>query len=172
MASRKCFVLLACALAANVVVTLASLAVLPEFVAVHFGANGMADNWAPKGGHALWMTGIHIFLFVVFALSPRLVFAFPERWINLPNRHYWLSVERREVTRAKVALFMWSFGVAMFVFLLVTNMLALSANLKAVPQLNLRAFLPALAVLLVFTVWWTIAFFRAFRLPQASARIP
>ncbi len=50
------------AFAANVVVTLISLAVLPARIAIHFGADGMANVWAPNYVNALLMTGTQVLL--------------------------------------------------------------------------------------------------------------
>ena len=151
---------------ANVVLTLISLAMLPDRVAIHFGADGMADGWAPAYVNALLMTGIHLLLFFSLYFSPRLMLLFPAKWINLPNKEYWLAPRNQSRTMEKISSFMWRFGTAMFLFLFVITVLTLQANLSEINRLNLNTFLPALGVLLGYTVWWTITFFRAFRLPS------
>ena len=57
----------------NVAVTLVSLAVLPARVAIHFGADGVADGWGTNTANAIFMTAIHVFLFSTMYFSPRLV---------------------------------------------------------------------------------------------------
>jgi uncharacterized membrane protein len=150
---------------ANVAVTIASLILLPERVAIHFGADGTADGWAPSWVNALLMTGIHALLFVTVWISARLVLWFPPKWINLPNKDYWLDPARRPETMEKLQRFMWRFGVAMFLFLLVVGLLTLEANLAETAKLELRAFFPAAGIFLAYSVWWTIALLLAFRLP-------
>jgi hypothetical protein len=54
----------------------------------------------------------------------------------------------------------------MFLFLFVAGLLALQANLAKPVKLDVRLFLPALGAFLLYTGWWTIAFFRAFRIPR------
>lgn len=154
------------AFVANVVVTLISLAVLPDRVAVHFGSDGMANGWAPNYVNALLMTGTHVLLFCSFYFSPRLMLLFPAKWINLPNKAYWLQPSVLPRTMAKISSSMWQLGVAMFLFFLVIGVLSLQANMAPTVCLNLNVFFPALAALFIYTAWWTIMFFRAFRLPK------
>ena len=160
---RKLFIL---TFFANVVVTLISLAVLPDRLAVHFGADGMANGWAPNYVNAIFMTGTHVLLFCSFYFSPRLMLLFPAKWINLPNKVYWLQPSVLPQTVAKIATSMWPLGVAMFLFFLVIGVLSLQANMAPTVRLNLNVFFPALVALLIYTAWWTIMFFRAFRLPR------
>ena len=54
------------------------------------------------------------------------------------------------------------------VFLFAVSSLALLANLSWPVRLDLRVFLPSLALLIAYTLWWTIAFYRAFRLPPGE----
>lgn len=151
---------------ANVVLTLISLAVLPARVAVHFGANGMADGWGSKTGNAGFMTLIQVLLFGLLYFSTRLIRLLPVRWINLPNKRYWLDPAHQERSLETIQTFMWRFGVSMLLFLFVVNFLAFQANLADPIRLNLAEFLPALGLLFAYTLWWTITFFRAFRLPS------
>lgn len=151
---------------ANVALTLLSLAVLPSRVAIHFGADGVANGWAPNYVNALLMGGTHIFLFCALYFSPHFIFVFPCRWINLPNKDYWLQPAMRPQAKAKISLLIWQFGVALFAFLFVVGVLSLQANLAKPVRLNEAVFIPAFVTFLIYTVWWTIVFFRAFRLPR------
>ncbi|MFH0908317.1 MAG: DUF1648 domain-containing protein [bacterium] len=155
---------------ANVVVTLISLAVLPSRVAIHYGADGMANGWAPNYVNALLMTGTHVLLFCSLYFSHRLILLFPPKWINLPNKEYWLKPEHRTRTMEKIQGFMWRFGGAVFLFFLVLGLLSLQANLAKIVRLNQRVLLPATGAFLAYTIWWTIVFFRAFRvlLPEVD----
>jgi len=151
---------------ANVVVTLITFVVLPEEVAIHFGEDGKADGWAPNYVNALLMTGVHLLIFFSFYYSPRLMFLFPAKWINLPNREYWLSPENKPRTVGKTEQFMWRFGVSTFLFFLVISLLTLQANLAEEVKLSLPVFFTVLGAYMLYTVWWTIAFFVAFRMPK------
>jgi len=159
---RKLFIL---AFLANVVVTLISLAVLPSRVAIHYGANGMANGWAPNYVNALLMTGTHVLLFCSLYFGHRLALWFPLKWINLPNKEYWLSPANKARTMEKIQGFMWRFGVAVFLLLFIMSLLSLQANMAKPVRLNDRVFLPALVAFFGYVIWWTIIYFRTFRIP-------
>jgi hypothetical protein len=67
---------------------------------------------------------------------------------------------------------MWRFGTAVFLFLLASNLLTLHANLSQSYRLNLPGGFPALGALMLYMVWWLVAFCRAFRKPGISASSP
>jgi uncharacterized membrane protein len=154
---------------ANVVVTLISLAVLPARVAIHYGADGMANGWASNHVNALLMTGTHVVLFCSLYFSHRLVLMFPSKWVNLPNKEYWLSAENKLQASARIQGFMWRFGIAIFLFLLVVEVLSLWANLAEPARLDQRVFLPAMGVFMVYTICWAVGFRRAFRIPSGAS---
>lgn len=150
---------------ANVIVTLVSLAMLPDRVAIHYGADGMANGWAPNYVNALLMTGTHILLFCSIYFGGRLTFIYPSKWINLPNKEFWLSPANMPQTMEKMQGLIWQIGVALFLFLLVLGLLSLQANMVKPVRLDQRVMLPAFGALLVYMIWWMIVFFRAFRIP-------
>lgn len=90
------------AFAANVVVTLISLAVLPARIAIHFGADGMANVWAPNYVNALLMTGTQVLLLCLLYFAHRLILWVPPKWINLPHKEYWLSPGNQARTMEKI----------------------------------------------------------------------
>lgn len=150
---------------ANVILSLASLAVLPERVAIHFGPSGMPDGWASSGANTLMMLGMDTFLFCSFYFSPLLIARMPAKWISLPSRDYWLAPERRPRAVEMFSQRMWQFGAVLFLFLLVVALLALEANLSDPVRLDGTALWVALAVFFGYTLYWTIALVRAFRAP-------
>jgi len=151
---------------ANVVLSLVSLILLPSRVAIHFGLGGMGDNWVPSTVNTLFFIGTNMFLFVSFYFTPRLVFMFPTKWINLPNKDYWLRLENKARTVAMFSSLMWEFGIALFLFLFVVELLAIEANLSQPVRINEKLFFSALILFLLYTVYWCIKLFRFFRLPR------
>jgi uncharacterized membrane protein len=151
---------------ANVVLSLVSLVLLPSRVAIHFGPGGMANNWAPSYVNTLFFIGTNTFLFLSIYFTPRLVFMFPTKWINLPNKDYWLRLENKARTVAMFSSLMWEFGIGLFLFLFVVELLAIEANLSQPVRLNEKLFFSALILFLLYTVYWCIRLFRAFRLPR------
>ncbi len=162
------------AFAANLVLAAVSLAVLPDRVAIHFGLGGHPDGWAPAWANALLFAGLDAFLFVVFWSASRWAFAFPDRWINLPNKAYWLAPGHRAEAQARLARAMEAFGTALFLFLLLATALVIRANLADPVRLEEKAFLALMGLFLGFTAVWLVRLFRAFRVPDrrdgASAR--
>ena len=150
----------------NVVLSLVSLILLPSHVAIHFGVGGMANGWASSYVNALFFIGTNVFLFLLIYFSPQLVFMFPPKWINLPNKNYWLRVENKARTVAIFSVLMWKFGIALFLFLFVVELLAIEANLSHPVRLDEKLFISALILFLLYTIYWCIKLFRAFRLPR------
>jgi uncharacterized membrane protein len=151
---------------ANVVLALASLALLPPRVAIHFGIGGVPNNWAPSYVNTLFFIGTDTFLFLCLYFTPQLVFKFPTKWINLPNKDYWLRLENKARTLTMFSSLMWGFGIGLFLFLFVVELLAIRANLSQPVKLNEEFFFSALILFLLFTVYWCIKLFKGFRLPK------
>lgn len=160
-------VLLILAFIANVALALVGLAILPDRVATHFGAGGAANGWGSRTFSALLFVGIDALLFFPLFFAPRLVLIFPPRWMNLPNKEYWLREENRPRLRAMVASFAHEFGVVIFAFLFFAQMLTIQANRSQPVKLNEKALVAALIVFIGYTVVWCVRYFRAFRIPKA-----
>ena len=153
---------------ANLMLTLVSALVLPERVAIHFAWGGAADGWASRLESTLLTVGLDTLLFLSFWFSPALLRWTPTKWVNLPNRAYWLSPERREATIARFSRRLWAFGTALFLFLLAVGLLTLKANRADPVRLDQPLFLVALTLLLAYTLYWTWTLVRDFRLPTGS----
>ena len=59
---------------------------------------------------------------------------------------------------------LWRFGIALFLFMLLTGFLVLKANLSDPVRLDEGPLMMALVIFLVYTVYWTIALLKAFRI--------
>ena len=153
---------------ANVMLAGVSWVVLPDRVAIHFGHGGVPDGWASSLTSSLMMVGMHVLMFSLLYFSPTLVGKLPKRWISLPNRDYWLHAGRRSEAVERLRRLIWQFGLALFSFMLFAGLLALQANLSDPIRLDERLFLIGLVVFLAYTVFWTVALLRAFRIPRNS----
>jgi len=153
---------------ANMVLAIASWFVLPEQAAIHFGLGGAPDGWASSRTSTLLMLGMHTVVFCALYVSPRLLTSVPRRWINLPNRDYWLQPPRRAQAVARFRQHLWRFGTALFVFMFLVGLLTLRANLSDPVRLDERLFLIALGVFLLYTAYWTVSLLRAFQVPKAQ----
>lgn len=152
----------------NLIIDLASLAILPDRVAIHFGMGGTPNGWATNLMNTLLMLGMHTLLFITLYFAPRLSIKLPGKWNTVPNRDYWLKPEHRSQAMAKFNKYIWQFGSAMFLFMLFANLLTLKANLSDPVQLDERLLLIALAIFLGYMVFWIVALVRAFRIPPDS----
>src|ERR1700692_516377 len=129
---------------------------LPDIVGSHFGTSGFASAWQTKMAFfTVELTVIVVATIVSFAV-PRLIAAMPASAINLPNKEFWLSPERREDTISFLRSQMAWFGCALLAFLLFVMELVFRANLQPPPRLNNAAFVPALLAFLAFSSTWTI----------------
>ena len=109
--------------AANIVLSLVSWVILPDTVAIHFGHDGMPDGWAPVWLHVLLFLGFQLVLFVTIYFGSRLSLGLHSRWVNLPNKDYWLREENLPRAQETMASTMTEFGTVMMVFLFVVGIL-------------------------------------------------
>ncbi|MFZ4766539.1 MAG: DUF1648 domain-containing protein [Roseimicrobium sp.] len=126
-----------------------SLPLLPERVATHFNASGQPNGWMTREG-TVWFMGLFgvcvpWFMVLAFA-SPRWI---PARFVNLPNRGYWLSDDNRQETldwlgRAGVWL-----GCTVLLFMGATHALIVRANLTQPPRLELTSLLAVVGAFIV-----------------------
>lgn len=152
--------------AANVILALVALAILPERVAIHFGFGGLPDDWASSLVNTLIWLGLDTFLLLSLSFSPRLTAAIPAKWSNLPNKQFWLAPENRALFLEKYASLMQRFGTALFVFLFAVGLLTIQANQSDPVRLHEPSFFVVLGLFLAYTFAWAIRFFRSFRLPE------
>ena len=164
----KVFIL---SLMANLALTLISFLALPPQVAIHFGLNGMADGWAPSYVHVLVMTTVQLFVFCCIYFVSRLIPFFPPEMVSIPNNEYWLSPVNKPQAIEKINNLLWRAGSAIFMLLLVVNLLMLHANLSKTDKLNLWVFYTVLGAFFCYIIWLLIfSFYRAFRIPDHGGK--
>jgi len=154
------------AFVANLVLTLVSLLILPDQVAIHFRGGGVPDAWASKWANALIFMVIQIPLFALCMSVGRLTLNIPARWLSLPNKDYWLKPENRVELEARFSALMEEFGFALFVFLFIVGLLTLDANLSDPVRLNEPLFLVFFAGFMLYVPYWLVKVFRRLKVPQ------
>ncbi len=127
---------------------------LPERVASHFGASGQPDGWSTKQsflGIYLFTVGLVavLFLGVQFGMS-----RIPTTLINLPNKDYWLSPERRQGTFDFMAGYFPWFASATTLLLLDVFHQSFQVNLGRAEALAHPVL--SISVYVAFTAVWTI----------------
>jgi uncharacterized membrane protein len=135
---------------------------LPERMASHFAASG-----APNG----WMTKSQFLTVYAITIVPALVVEF---WIgrgiartskarlNLRNKEYWLTSERRDATFAYFESFFAWYGCALLLLVVFVMGLAMRANLTPTPRLPTGPTITALVAFAFFNVAAVVTVFRRF----------
>jgi hypothetical protein len=154
----------------NLMLTVASLVLCPSRVAINFGAGGDPNGWAPAYVNALIMTGVNVLIFASFFFTPQLLRIMPHRWINLPNKQYWLREENRTKLESILAAQMYQFGILTFAFFFMVGLLSLQANLSDPVRFREDLFLWPFGIFITYTIYWTIRMMLAFRLPKEERR--
>jgi uncharacterized membrane protein len=134
--------------AAFLVGMVATYARLPERMASHFGADGVANGWMTRDGYFWFMVGIVTFVSLTMLAAFGSIRFLPNSMINIPRRDYWLAPERRDET----ARSLMRFGLLMVgfesLFFLAIHLMVVAAN-EAQP------------VRLSNDVWWLLVAFLA-----------
>jgi uncharacterized membrane protein len=166
---RKWFILV---FMVNILLVLTSFFFLPEKVATHFSLGGTPDSWGPKGSYVAILLALEIPLFFILFYIPRTILKFPERMINLPNKEYWLKEENKPRVQTLFTERMSGMGTMFFAFLAAVQLLVIDANLSVPVRLRESLFLPVLVAFILYMLYWTIAFIRAFRVPGGDESRP
>lgn len=137
--------------------------VCPGNVAIHFGFGGQPDNWAPAWVNFAIITGVNLLIFLLFFFLPVLAKVIPGKYVNLPNKDYWLREENRPRYLEMLSRKFPRFGILTLLMLLAATLFAMQANLAKPPKLNEIPFLCMLGVYFVCVILWLIKFYLDFR---------
>jgi uncharacterized membrane protein len=103
--------------------------ITPDLMASHFNIGGSPDAYVPKLRFFAYQAQTVLVVIAASAVIQILPLILPVQWINMRNREYWLSPERRADTVNRLS----SFGAALFTIVLLVIQagfeLAVSANL-------------------------------------------
>ncbi|HVA95104.1 MAG TPA: hypothetical protein VNI36_09420 [Candidatus Dormibacteraeota bacterium] len=142
------------------------LPLLPNRLASHFAASGMANGWMTK-------SQFFITYIVVILPSIALEFWMPSRitkksgaGLNLPNKEYWLAPERRTETLAYFKGFFSWYGCAFLLLEVFAMGMALRANFAVPARLPVIPIASAIVAFVVFNIAGVIAMYRRFSKPQ------
>jgi uncharacterized membrane protein len=139
---------------------------MPETMASHFDGMGKANGFAPRAGFFALYAGLIALFFLVFLILPRQLGRLPDRLINLPNKNFWLALERRESTFAVIEKQIVRFGSATLILIIITMQLVFQANRSGAAGIPGKAIWVLLALYLIFSLAWTINFVRRFGKPR------
>ena len=135
---------------------------LPERVATHFGIDGTPNGWMSRDKYLLFMTGIGVGLPLFFAVLGFVNKFIPTRFVNFPNRNYWLSPERKQESCLFISRQMIWFGCIMVLFFAGIQYSIVKANQSSPVKMPGELFWSFLIGFLVVMALWTIAFLLRF----------
>lgn len=140
---------------------------LPDRVASHFGASGQPDAWSGKESFMKIYLMVIVFMAGLFPGIGLIMRRVPADLMNLPNKDYWLSPERRRETIDVLSRqFLW-FGSATLLLLLDIFHQSFRVHLGKAQALEH----PWLSIVtyVVFTTFWSVALIVKFmRVPLSS----
>jgi len=133
---------------------------LPDRVASHFGASGRPDAWSSKESFVKIYLIVVAFIAVLFPGIGIIVRKIPANLMNLPNKDYWLSPERKQETVAVLSRqFLW-FGSATLLLMLDIFHQSFRVHLGKAQALDHPWI--SIVVYVVFTTFWSIALIAKF----------
>lgn len=102
---------------------------LPDLVASHFNARGVANGWQSKPVFFGFFAGACLIgIFLAFGI-PWLIERLSIELVNLPNKRYWFGPEHLKTTNEFLATWFGWFGCATFIVILLTFHYAVQSNL-------------------------------------------
>ncbi|MEN8007860.1 MAG: DUF1648 domain-containing protein, partial [Candidatus Krumholzibacteriota bacterium] len=155
--------------AANIILTAISLAVLPDQVAIHFAGGGRPDSWASKEFHTAIFLVLEVPFFLMFYYAAVLPLGVSRKFLNLPNKDYWLREENLVALQRKFGYYMAEFGVAIFTFFFCITLLTIQANLSEPVILNHVWFMGVFITFMIYTLWWLVRLIQGFRVPEPTS---
>lgn len=99
---------------------------LPARIPAHFGPDGQVDRWTDARGFVLFNALFPALITVVMLGSALLAVRLPARYVNLPNREFWLAPERLAETRARLLAHMAMFATLTLVLFAAVTEISLS----------------------------------------------
>jgi hypothetical protein len=163
MTTTRVLVLVVLAAASYIVAT---GSMLPDVVASHFGAGGIADGAMTRNAYLALMVAVAAVLPVVIVLPLRLIGRVPDALLSVPNKRYWLAPARAAATRAWLVDQCAGFGILLCVFLCYTHALVVRAQASSPPHLDERFMVGGLVAFGVLAAAWLTRFVLHFRLPH------
>ena len=144
---------------------------LPEVVASHFNARGVANGWQTKPAFFAVFVGVSVLAAIIGFGIPRIISTMPPQLLNLPNKQYWLSAEHLAETQAFLnTCFAW-FGCAVFLIVILAFDYAIQSNLHPENRPDVSRIWYILAGFLAFVAVWIIRLLTRFlRTPQEKSR--
>jgi uncharacterized membrane protein len=142
---------------------------LPRRMASHFGPSGAADGFMSRDGFVTVMALVGVLPVLLSTALPALIRHMPSDVINMPNRDYWLSPERRERSLSRLVLWVRWLAVPLATLLVLVVDLTIRANV-ARTGLDMSVFGAGLVAYVGGTAVLLILMYGEFRVPREPER--
>lgn len=143
---------------------LSTTASLPDRVASHFGAAGLANGYMTRAGYRWFMlfftVGFPALMVLGIGWLPRLI----PQYTNIPNRDYWLAPEQRAQAFNFLTTHALWFGCLLVIFICSVHWLVVQANTQQPPRLAHGPFLTSLGLFFAALLVWIVTLMRRFRI--------
>jgi len=142
---------------------------LPERLAVHFGASGEANDWSSKGEFMVLFAGMEVFLVLFGMAFATLLDRIPLALLNVPHKDYWFSLGRQEESWAFLRSQILWMETATLGFLVALAQLIFRENLgSALPRLP-DGFWYVLVAFVAAILCFSVRIITRFRRPREQA---
>jgi len=111
---------------------------LPQKVAIHFSALGVADSYSSKLTASFWQLMIMFSLSIIFYLLSKFIYKIPKNLINLPYKNYWLSSEKKTETYKIISNSLVQICAFTNLLLIAVFQLAVNANISGSLKLSIN----------------------------------
>lgn len=138
---------------------------LPDIMASHFDGAGNPNGWMSKSFFFVFQGAVLLLIIGISLFLPKLVKKTPYKWVNLPNKDYWLAKERRDETIITIGKYQEWFCIALLILFIAVNQLVFQANLEKKP-LPSAPMWTILGLFFAFVIIWLILFIGQFRKPK------
>ncbi len=139
---------------------------LPDPVASHFNGAGRPDGWMSRAQYLIFIGLFGFFFPLVIAASTSITRLLPDKFVNIPNRDYWLAPERRSATFDFLTRHSFAFGHVAIGFVGGVHWTVTRANRHHPPHLEGYLLLPIVLLFLAATAFYIYRLISHFRCPD------
>ena len=126
----------------------------PNNVAIHFDSNGIPDSWTNKNINFLIEAFIYLLITGIFFSIPLIIKNTPSKFVNIPNKQYWLAPERKTYTSEMISNTLCWVGVGLNFFFIILGFIVLKTNmLRNVVLDNSIVYILLLALTVYMSIW-------------------
>lgn len=142
---------------------------LPNTMASKFGAGGQPISTMSKDIFFLIYGGTLLLMFFVFGVMGLLIGKIPLSLVNIPNKDYWFSEERKEKSCAVMQVMLLRYNNATILLLVVLLQFIIDIHFAKISPAQFETkFFILLGAYLLYTTIWMVQLYVKFKKPKAE----